>query len=328
MKLERVGLIVNPHAGRGDAIAIARDAIRALAPREILVGAGAMGADAVRDQSARVFDWSAHAGTARTKFLAQQFANENVDALIVIGGDGTLADVALTIAPRAVPLLGIGAGSANVGPLMTCANVTQLANARFATRALDGLIAGVNDGDLGLGFNDVVLDFTVLATVNDQIVNVDAAQKMIGANIPRDPEPVWTNDTRIVKKHARGETLVAHGDQVATMIVGLPDERFYGKAIAGGVILSSMLGDPAGCLVCNHLLVTTRVDRDAYYRAEPIISRYVGLNETDRVESTGLRDGVALCADGNPLKILRGDDRVQVRVARGLATSIRIEEST
>ena len=148
MKLERVGLIVNPHAGRGDAIAIARDAIRALAPREILAGAGAMGADAVRDQSARVFDWSAHAGTARTKFLAQQFAHEDIDALIVIGGDGTLADVALAIAPRAVPLLGIGAGSANVGPLMTCANVTQLANARFATRALDGLIAGVNDGDL------------------------------------------------------------------------------------------------------------------------------------------------------------------------------------
>jgi hypothetical protein len=207
---------------------------------------------------------------------------------------------------------------------MTCANVAQLVNARFTTRALDGLIAGVNDGDLGLGFNDVVLDFTVLATVNDQIVNVDAAQKMIGANIARDPEPVWTSATRIVKKHARGETLVARGDQVTTMIVGLPDERFYGKAIAGGAILSSFIGDIAGCLVCNHLLVTTRVDADAVHRAEPIVSRYVGLSESDRIEATGLRDGVALCADGNPLKILRGDDRVQVRVARGLATSIRI----
>ncbi|MBI5649131.1 MAG: NAD(+)/NADH kinase [Chloroflexi bacterium] len=327
MKLERVGLIVNPRAGRGDAGVIARDAIRAIAPRESLVGAGEMGADALRDQSPRVFAWSAHTGKARRKFLAQKFADENVDALVVIGGDGTLADVALAIIPRPIPLLGIGAGSANVGPLMTCAHVARLENARLTTRAVDGLIAGVNDVDLGLGFNDVVLDFTVLATVNDQIVNVDAAQKMIGANSPRDPEPVWTSDTRIIKKFARGETLVACGDQVATMIVGLPDERFYGKAIAGGAILSSFIGDIAGCLVCNHLLVTTRLDADAVHRAEPIISRYVGLNESDRIEATGLRDGVALCADGNPLKILCAADRVHVRAQRALATAIQIEES-
>jgi len=333
MNLARVGLIANPRAGRGEALTIAREAMRALAPETIFVGAGEMGADALRDSNIalRVLDWSAHTGKARTHFLAREIAEQNPDALIVIGGDGTLADVAFVLhaANLKTPLLGIGVGSANVGPLITIASreVNRLANAKFVTRAFDGLIAGANGQDLGLGFNDVVLDFTVLATVDGRVVNVDAAQKMSGANVPRAPEPVAGAHARVVKKSARGETLVAFGEEIATMIAGLPDERFYGKAIAGGAILSSFIGDIAGCLVCNHLLVTTHLDADAVHRAEPIVSRYVGIGANDGIEATGLRAGVALCADGNPLKILSESDRVHVRAAKNLATAIRMVES-
>ncbi|MCI0478886.1 MAG: NAD(+)/NADH kinase [Anaerolineales bacterium] len=332
MKLTRVGVIANPRAGRGDARTIAAQAIRALEPREIFVGAGEMGADALHDFPGAIhaLDWSAHTGKARTIFLAREITRHDLDALIVIGGDGTMADVARALDQPAPPILGIGVGSANVGPLVTIPSsaIQKLRAARFITRPVDGLIAGANGVDLGLGFNDVVLDFTVLATINDQVVNVDAAQKMNGVNIPRTPEPIATAQTRVVKQSPRGETLVARGDEIATMIVGLPDERFYGKAIAGGVILSSFIGDIAGCLVCNHLLVTTQLDADAVHRAEPIVSRYVGLSEPDRIQVTVVRAGVALCADGNPLKILNEQDCVHVRARRGLATSIRIQESS
>jgi hypothetical protein len=332
MNLARVGLIVNPHAGRGDGLPIAREAIRALAPLEVLVGDGEMGTDALRDLplASRVFDWSAHEGKARTTWLAQQFAVQGVDALVVIGGDGTLADVAFAIVEARchVPLLGIGVGSANVGPLITCqgADAHCLADTQLTTRAVDGLIAGANGTDLGLGFNDVVIGFTVLATVDGQVVDVDAAQKMRGVNVPHDPEPVWTEQTHVVKQSPRGETPVAQGNQVATVIVGLPDERFYGKAIAGGVLLSGLIGDSAGCLVCNHLLVRTRIDVDAYHRAEPVISRYVGLSEGERIEASGFRVGTVLCADGNPLAIMNESDRAHVRVQRGLVKAIHIEE--
>lgn len=337
MNLARVGLIVNPSAGRGDALAIARDAIRALAPQTVLVGTAEMGAAALRDLPVerRLFDWSAQQGKARTTWLVQRITQENPDALVVIGGDGTFADVALAqfSSPASqerlsggVPILGISAGSANVGPLVTCQReeTGRLAGARFTTRAINGLIAGANQVDLGLGFNDVVIDFTVLATVNDRMVNVDAAQKMSGRNAPRDPMPVWTKHTRVWKKSPRGETLIAQSDQVATVIVGLPDERFYGKAITGGVILSGLLDEPAGCLVCSHLLVRTSLDAETHYRTEPVISRYVGIREGESILGSGFHAGVALCADGNPLKILGEDDCVQVRVERGLATSIQI----
>lgn len=334
VKFARVGVIVNPHAGRGDGLALARNAICALAPKQVLIGAGEMGADAMRDVPAtvRIFDWADQRGKARTPFLVRRFAAEDADTLVVIGGDGTMADVALELflAKARIPILGIGVGSANVGPLVTihAAHINRLTKARLETRAVGGLIAGANGADLGLGFNDVVIDFTVLATVNDHVVNVDAAHKMNGANVLRKPEPVFTDQTRVIKQSSRGHTLVARESEVVTLIVGLPDERFFGKAIAGGAILSPFVGDVAGCLVCNHLLVTTHLDADELHRAEPVVSRYVGLGEADRIEVSGLRKGVALCADGNPLKILDESDRVHVQVQRGLVTSVQIEGSS
>jgi len=332
MNLARLGLIVNPSAGGGEALSIARQAVQALAPRELFVGAGEMGADALREiaSSLHVVDWQPYSGKARTQFLAECFAKENVDALVVIGGDGTLADVALALQGKpSVPLLGIGAGSANVGPLITClgVQVQRLASAHFTTQVVDGLIAGVNQVPLGLGFNDVVIGFTVLATLNGRLVDVDAAQKMRGRNILRDPESIGAETARVIKITPRGQTLVAQGNQVVTIIVGLPDERFYGKAIAGGVLLSGLTGDPAGCLVCDHLLVRTQMDADWFRRSEPVISSYVGLNETEKIIASGLRDGSVLCADGNPLAVLRPNDSAQVSAQRALVRSIRIEES-
>ncbi|MBI5029791.1 MAG: NAD(+)/NADH kinase [Chloroflexi bacterium] len=332
MKFARIGLIVNPSAGGGEGLSIARQAIRALASQHVLVGAGEMGADALSAIAPRIdiFDWRAYAGKARTAFLSECFAKENVDAIVVVGGDGTLADVALALrGKQSVPLFGIGAGSANVGPLITCQakNVQQLVDAKFTVRSVDGLIAGVNDVPLGLGFNDVVIGLTVLATQNGRMIDVDAVEKMQGRNVAREPESIGADDARVIKKSARGETLVAQGRQVVTIIVGLPDERFYGKAIAGGVLLSGLTGDPAGCLVCDHLLVRTQMDADWFRRSEPVTSYYVGLNETEKILTSGLREGAVLCADGNPLAILRPTDRAYVMVQRALAHSIRIEAS-
>ncbi len=331
MTFERVGLIVNPQSGAGRALLAAVEALRALAPREVWTGAGEMGGDALAGLPiiAHPLDWSHLSGRARSAWIAQRCVEAGVEALVVLGGDGTLADVALAIQGSDVPLLGVGVGTANVGPLVTCLaiDVARLAGAEFEVTHVPGLLAGVNGADLGLGFNDVVVDFTVLATLGGQMVTVDAVGKMSGQNNRRDPEPIGGPDTRVVRREGQTETLVAEGAQVATLIVGLPDERFYGKAIAGGVLLSSMLDEPAGCLVCDHLLIRTALDPAAHRRSEPILSRYVGLREADRLEAFGFRLGAVLCADGNPLAVLSVTDIAQVRVRRGLARSLRLKEN-
>ena len=255
-----------------------------------MTGEGEMGAAALEGSSLSItaLSWNPSHGKDRTFALAQQIAQLGVEALIVIGGDGTLADVvwALHDLTGTPPLLGIGAGTANVGPFITCqaAAVNRLRGARLVTHHIDGLIVGANGNDLGLGFNDVVLDFTVLATVNGAMTTVSAAEKMKGLNVPRDVEGVWTESTRVIKRSARGETIIAQGDQVETVIVGLPDERFHGKAIAGGVLLTSLVNDAAGCLVCSHSLVRMKIDPETYRRSEPIVSRYASLDEGEQIK--------------------------------------------
>lgn len=336
--LKRLGLIVNPRAGQGQGLAIARAAMQALAPIEVLVGRGEMGAAALENLPCTVhtYDWSGQQGKTRTAFLARHFAQAAIDggaidALVVIGGDGTLADVAFALASDAVekapPLLGIGAGSANVGPLMTChgTEITQLADAQFILQAVDALLVSANRNSIGVAFNDVVVSFTVLATVSGELTTVDVGAKMQGENQPRTPEGVWTPATRIVKQSALGEILIAQGEQVETVIVGFPDERFYGKAITGSVLLSSLVNDGAGCLVCSQTLVRLQLDKASLHRVEPILSRYAGLGDGELIEGQGFRAGAAICADGNPLFILQPIDRLQVRLHRGLIQSCQIK---
>lgn len=331
---QRLGLIVNPRAGRGGAhnVRVAARLLEALHPATVLTGAGDLGADALAGAPAahRVLDCGDARDRDRTPSLARQMAALDIDLIAVVGGDGTMADVAFALwsSGISVPLLGIGVGSTNAGPLVTCKgdDVPRLAEARLVACPVDGLIAGANDRVLGLGFNDVVIGFTVLATVDGQVTDVDAAQKMRGRNVPRELEGVWTDHTRVIKQGPWGESLIACGNQVEAVIVGFPDERFYGKAIAGGVVLSSLLGQPAGCLVCDHLLVRTRLDETRHRQSEPVVSRYVGLGQDETISGSGFRAGAALCADGNPLLIMTEDDRPQVRVRSGIATVLRLAE--
>ncbi len=331
---QRLGLIVNPLAGRGGAhnLMVASRLVDALRPDSILVGPGNLGSDVLKGAPAvqQIVDSGTVQGRDRTAFLARQMAAQGIDLLAVVGGDGTMADVAFALwsGGTSVPILGVGVGSANVGPLVACKgdDVPRLTTARLIACPVDGLLVGVNDVVLGLGFNDAVMGFTVLATVDGRVVDVDAAQKMSGRSVPRDPEGVWTDHTRVVKQGQNMETLVGHGNQVETVIVGLPDERFYGKAIAGGVLLSSLVGDSAGCLVCDHLLVRTKLDAGELRQSEPVVSRYVGLGLGETIIGYGFRTGTALCADGNPLVIMSEDDRAQVSVRTGIATVLRLAE--
>jgi hypothetical protein len=61
-------------------------------------------------------------------------------------------------------------------------------------------------------------------------------------------------------------------------------------------------------------------------RDEPFVSRYASFDENGAIHATGLREGVALCADGNPLKILSRDDVVTIGVKRGCTLSLTIQK--
>lgn len=319
MRPDTVGLIVNPAAGRGAEpnLEIARQVVAALAPTRVLTGPGPLGELAVPE--AEVIPISGRSGRAATQWIAREAARAGVAALVVVGGDGTMADVAFALleAGKRCPILGVGVGSTNVGRLIACtaADVAQLAGCQFAVEGVDALVAGCNGQDLALAFNDVVIGATVVGTLDGQVCDLDASQYLAGKRVVGRPQAVGTATARVTKISKQGMVKVAHGFAVGTVIAGFAhSRRFYGKAIVGGVCLTAAAGLPAGCLVCEQPLVRVDLEANDLPAVEPLRSVYVSLTEDDTIHVTGLRAPAVLCADGNPLKLLETEDRVHIRV--------------
>jgi hypothetical protein len=328
--MPKLGLVVNPRAGRGDETnaRVARQLAETLTPERILVGSGEMGADALAGLPIEPLDYAPAQGRARTPALVEKMLARHAEIIAVIGGDGTMADVAFALfrAASRTPILGIGVGSANVGGLVTIlgSDIARLAHAQLEAHTLDALIAGANGETLGIAFNDVVISTTVLATLNGELTEVQVAPKIVGENIPGKSELIFTRATRVWRESPNGTTEIARGDQVGTLICGFPDARFFGKAIAGQACLAAHLDLPAGCLVGSQPLVRMIAHADELMRDEPFVSRFASFDEDSMIEATGLREGVALCADGNPLKILSRDDVVKIGVKKKCITALRI----
>ena len=330
MRFDTVGLVVNPVAGLGAArnLAAARQVVSSLRPNQVVTGPGDLGADAVSD--AQVIPAPDIQGRAVTQFLARQIISTGVDVLIVVGGDGTMADVAFALleTDSPCPLLGVGAGSTNVGNLIACRAdaIAALENARFEIDTVDALVAGCNGQDLALAFNDVVIGTTVLGTLNGRVRDLDAAAFFAGEQQVRVPQAVGGAAAAVTKTTGGRSIPVAQGKLVGTVIVGFAHyECFFGKAIVGGVCLTDLTGQPAGCLVCAQPLVRTELTPTALAEVEPIHSSYISLNEGETIQATGIGPPAALCADGNPLKLLAPDDIANIHIHPQAVRVLRLQ---
>jgi hypothetical protein len=330
VNVERLGLIVNPRAGRGAAhnLAHARTAVAALGPTTVVTGPGALGADAV---PGAVVLSGGERGDGRdiTMTLACDAVEYGIDALVVVGGDGTFSDVAVAFdrAGLRCPIVGIGAGSTNVGALVTCVGTAaaNLATDRLTVEAVDGLELRAT-GVTSLAFNDVVVAMTIVGTLDDAFVNLDADAFYHGAKVRATPRPLACAEARVAKRHGERETLVAEGAEIGCVVVGFTAcEGMYGKALVGGIALSSSVGVPAGCIVASFPLVFAELEREQHRLMEPLRSRYVGLDEGETLELRGFSGGAYVCADGNPLKALTPMDVVEVRVRLGVVDVARIQ---
>ncbi|MGO9403857.1 MAG: diacylglycerol kinase family protein [Terriglobales bacterium] len=328
----RVGLIMNPSAGSGVELALqaVRNTLSSIGAEEVLTGPGQTGSAAVSGWSGRVvvYDVGAVSGRDRTRALAKWVAGQNVAALVVVGGDGTLADVAqvcIEVGCR-TPILGIGAGSTNVGRLVSCraSEAKQLHPDKLETWNVDCLNACVNDDLLGRAFNDVVIGYTVVGTIDGQVRDIDAAARLRGKLELGTPRPVATSKTRVTRSSKDGETVVAEGESIGTVIAGFAEPAFFGKAVSGGICLAALAGLPAGCLVSSLPLVQVQMSAAALLCAAPVISSYVTLSEEVSILVEKVRDDAVLCVDGNPLRLLKQSDRIVISVRKDAVRGVRV----
>lgn len=333
MQFQTVGLIVNPFAGQGEAenINLAQKGLTALGVHKVLTGSGPIGADALIGLSFEfeIIPIQEQASRNQTLELAAKLVSHKLDAVIVVGGDGTLADVAYIFSQdKDSPfLLGIGAGSTNAGALITCTSdqVDYLSPTSLNVVPVTALMAHANDDLVGIGFNDCVLGSTVVATLDGKLRDVSVAEKFSGYSIPARPASIGLPQTQVERIGPQGRQMIALGESVATVIIGLTESSFIAKAVTGGVCLTAFSGLQAGCLVADQPIVQVELKPDDVLALPTIHSSYLSFGERDRVHVRGVRDGTGLCVDGTPLRLLTADQEASFGVCPNAVRAIKFK---
>ncbi len=317
--IQKAGLVINPVAGQGfeKSAPAAREAITRLGWRSLVTGRGLAGEDALPGLPVTVetLDVEGFQGRACTQELARRLICAGVDALLVVGGDGTLADVASVLIQEKsqAPVFGLGTGSINAGLLVTT-KMTELSRLRIeklTIRSVPALLAH-KDGQLfGVAFNDCVLGFTVVATMEGRLRDVAVSEKFYGRNIPGRPAASGTDKTRVWRAGPGSEQLVSQGREIGSVIIGLVEPAFIAKALTGGACLAASLDIPAGCLVIDYPLVQVEQTREDILAHPPIKSTYTSFDSTMRIIVRGCREGTGVNVDGNPLCLLHEEDEVE-----------------
>ncbi len=300
-------------------------ALKALGAKRVITGPGDMGAALVGSaRSVEVVAVTDHHGAALTMAVSGQIADRGVDVIVVIGGDGTLADVAAGLAGRADPpvICGIGSGSVSAGQLVTCAlaEVDQLDRQRLEPRLVPALVAA-HRGQSVLAFNDVVLGTTLVGTLAGSLRDLDAVAYLEGRRRPARPRAIGQTGT-VVKRTGSsggpddgdGGVVIARGRSVAGIVAGFTSAAYIGQAVTGGVCLGSWVGLPAGCVVSDVPLARAELSRASVAAMRSVRSAYASLDVGHRLVIEGVRSNAVLLADGNPRAVVQDGDRVEVTV--------------
>jgi predicted polyphosphate/ATP-dependent NAD kinase len=311
VEFKRVGVVVNPAAGGG--LQVFRPVVASVLSRfedSALTGC----CNCVEGLVDECIECRG-AGRMHTLEAVKSLMAEGVELILVFGGDGTASDAAFALYQMnsSVPLMCVGVGSTNAGSLISFRGdeVSRFSLDSLEPVSVGGLVACVDDVAVGVGFNDVVLGTTVLATLDGRVVQVDAARFLRGERVVSQPEHVGDENSRVVVKRGDREMRVAGG--FGQLFVGVVDERYRGKGVAGGVSLTSAFHLPAALALVDKPIVNYDLTVEDLFDLEPVTTRSVSLREGDAVCVRGVREGVCLNVDGTPLAVLERGNVITVR---------------
>jgi hypothetical protein len=252
-----------------------------------------------------------------------------VDIILVIGGDGTMSDVAYSLFREGsdTPILGIGAGSTNAGPLITINAIEfdKLDLRALIVQKVGGILASLNNEHVGIGFNDIVLGDTVLTTLKGRVVQVSAVEFMKDKKIHVSPFSVGAIDSEVyIERQYMEEVTLVHKGVFGQMFAAPLEKRYLGKGLAGGTSLAAALGLPAGIAITSEPLINYSIRPEEFLDIEPIVTKTASFRECDKVVVKCLKEGTCLNVDGNPLSILGADDEVQLHYIPAAARVLKL----
>jgi len=326
---ERIGLVVNPSAagGRSDLRDILRRLLGRMQRERLCVLDGTIEGVTAVDAGLSVESIPIPRDSVNAYAAAQHLLRAGVSGLVGVGGDGTLCDIASAVRSEASDawLLGVGIGSANVGPLVGVRGeaLDTLRFDRLREFPVHGIEAFVRETSVGLAFNDVAFATTYFGTREGRRVDLDAVAKLMGEDRVGVPSPVCGADTWIRKN---GCPMLPAETSSFAQIVASPindPQTHAGLAVSGLLCWGPYVGLHAVLAAVSTVMIRTRLTADDVAAVEPLQLMHVGFGDEDRVEVGGLQPNAVVILDGNPTCRLTSTDVVTLRVRMNALRTLR-----
>ncbi|MGH0052168.1 MAG: diacylglycerol kinase family protein, partial [Sphaerochaetaceae bacterium] len=178
----------------------------------------------------------------RITMMVQTLLQKKPDYVVSVGGDGLASYIASTIAKKAehVVMLGIAAGTANVGPIVSFSldELNSLTFADLEVVSIDGIEVVDETGYLGLGFNDVILGNSFLGTEHGTCCNLSVESLLIhGERVPVKVGKRITTERFMVVIDGHPKQLFSQLPIAQIVVTPLQFDKLYGRAIFGGLCL-------------------------------------------------------------------------------------------
>lgn len=245
---------------------------------------------------------------ARVKALAEAGAQR----FISVGGDGTATYICNAMYELGInlPILGVAAGTANVGPIVSV--TLQDLEGRHISEAkevcYDGISVFVDGKFQSLAFNDLIVGDTFLGTVDGQTRSV-SVRALLEENVirPKTPtEHIVTEDFLVELNGA--EVTPCSGIIKQIVLSPVAHENHYGRAVYSAVGKCDWSEKKGVIALCDYIAVSFEDDGAGVDRF--CSTQYLIFGPNDQVVLRGFTEEACLICDGNPY--LLSSDRFRV----------------
>lgn len=250
-------------------------------------------------------------GTEKDSIIAGSTL-QNVDFVIVFGGDGTLSDVVYGqhLAGKLVPIAGVALGTINAGPLVTFKSIDDLLKfnlEEFSAKPVAGVEVYSNESLIGVAFNDVVFSDCTVSTVEEQVCTVDAKAFLKGQKIVTTPKKIGTSATEI---RINGEFIKIPFEIGQIIISPLHKVDVHkGKALSGKLCWAPYLNMIGGMIVSEQPIIKI-VTSESDALSSLLLSQFI-FKSNDVVEVKKTKGFVIV--DGNPRLDMESTDKCTLK---------------
>ena len=258
------------------------------------------------------------------KAKVKALADAGAERFVSVGGDGTATYVKNAMYELEInfPILGVAAGTANVGPIVSV-TLEQLEGRHISEAkevCYDGIAVYVKDKFISLAFNDLIVGDTFLGTIDGQTCSLSVRALLErGEHTPVKPAEHIVTDDFVIELN--GKDLVPNREIIRQIVLSpVAHESHYGRAVYGPVGKCDWCEKKGVIALCDYIAVSFEEDGTGVDRISS--TQYLIFGPNDQVALRGLTEEACLVCDGNPY--LLPDDRFSVRYEPASARTIKL----